>query len=107
MSNPQENPQEQNYYYFYDDINELDCYTYDKYIVFHCDNDKLIGIYNKELDSCDIFGIQCVVDIRNFDYHSINENNVYNFDYIIIRVCDCCDKSRNENYENEFGYCSC
>jgi len=101
------NPQEQNLYEFYDNINQLYCYTYDKYIVFDCEDDQPIGIYNKEHNSCDSFGYEYVVDIRNFDYNSINKNNVYNFNYIKIRVCDCCSKSRNENYENEFGYCSC
>jgi len=87
-------------YYYIDDEKKI---VYDE-------NDEPFAIYNEEKEHYPhSFHSEAVIkdfDYINNDIPEITKDNVNEFEFTIVEICDCCLKSWNEDQSNEYGICN-
>ena len=102
------------YEFYWDNNNGYECVYYyldDEKKIVYDENDEPFGVYNDKMIAFPhIFHNDCVIkdfDYINNDIPEITRDNVNEFEFIKIEICDCCVKSWDENQPNEFGICNC
>ena len=85
--------------YYYNDNNPYK-------IVFLKEDDTPIGLYDDEIKVVEFNGID-VICLNNLHLDDINKGNCDDYIFKKIKKCDCCNKSREVNFPNEYGICNC